>query len=71
MQPEHPTLLRMPSWRGYSIFDEEPLPLRPDDYQVTPGATPAHRWTVTRLKDGATIYQGIGPVEVIASPAPF
>jgi len=27
---------------------------------VTPGA----RWTVTSLKDGTTVYDGIGPVEI-------
>lgn len=69
--PEHPTILRMPSWLGHSIHEEMELPLQPGDYKVTPGQTNAHRWTVTQVKDGQIVYQGIGPVEVVASPAPF
>jgi len=41
-----------------------PLPLGIGDYKVTPGHG-AERWTVTSLKDGATAYSGIGPVEVM------
>ena len=63
----HPTLLRMPSWLGLDIHEERELPLDPGDYKVTPGT----RWTVTALKTGETIYQGIGPVEVVRSRAPF
>ena len=62
-----PTLLRMPSWLGEGVIDEQELPLAPGDYKVTPG----ERWTVTCLKTGATVYRGIGPVEVVRSPAPF
>lgn len=65
--PRGPTLLRMPSWLGVGLLEERELPLAPGDYKVTPG----DRWTVTLLKTGETIYSGIGPVEVIRSPAPF
>jgi hypothetical protein len=63
----YPTLLRMPSWLGLGIHEERELPLEPGDYKVTPG----ERWTVTSLKNGETVYSGIGPVEVFRSPAPF
>jgi len=39
------------------------LPLGLGDYKITPGHG-AERWTVTSLKDGTTIYNGIGPVEI-------
>lgn len=63
-----PTLLRTPSWLGLDVLEEHELPLAPGDYKVTPGKD---RWTVTSLKTGETIYSGVGPVEVIRSPAPF
>ena len=62
-----PTLLRMPSWLGEGVIEEQELPLAPGDYKVTPG----ERWTVTSLKTGELVYCGIGPVEVVRSPAPF
>ena len=57
----------MPSWLGPGIYEERELPLEPGDYKVTPG----ERWNVTSLKNGETVYSGIGPVEVVRSPAPF
>lgn len=63
---ESPTLLRMPSWLGPDVHEERELPLAPGDYKVTPG----ERWTVTSLKTGETIYQGVGPVEVLRPRAP-
>ncbi|MDR6859954.1 hypothetical protein [Variovorax guangxiensis] len=63
-----PTLLRAPSWLGRDVAEEIHLPLMPGDYKVIPGDD---RWTVTCLKTGATIYRGIGPVEVLRAPAPF
>lgn len=53
--------------KDLGIREERELPLTPGDYKVTPG----ERWTVTVLKTGETIYSGIGPVEVMRSPAPF
>jgi hypothetical protein len=50
----------MPAWYSDNTREERDLPLTPGDYKVTPGA----RWTVTSLKDGATVYSGIGPVEI-------
>jgi hypothetical protein len=55
----------MPSWLGSGLDEELELPLDPGDYKVTPG----ERWTVTLLKNGETVYKGIGPVEVVRSPA--
>ena len=34
--------------------------MAPGDYKVTPGA----RWSVISLKDGATVYEGMGPVVI-------
>lgn len=65
---EPPTLLRIPSWLGRDVREEHELPLAPGDYKVTPGDD---RWTVTCLKTSEVIYRGIGPVEVVRSPAPF
>lgn len=67
LQFDAPTLLRMPSWLGLGVHEERELQLPPVDYKVTPG----DRWTVTLLKTGETIYSGVGPVEVLRSPAPF
>jgi hypothetical protein len=54
------TLLFTPAWYSNEVREEMALPLAPGDYKVTPGA----RWTVTSLKDGTTVYDGIGPVEI-------
>ncbi|WP_395351084.1 hypothetical protein [Variovorax sp. UC122_21] len=58
--PSETTILHTPTWYSAEAHDETELPLAPGDYKVTPG----DRWTVTSLKDGATIYDGIGPVEI-------
>ncbi len=62
----HPTLLRFPSWL-YTIKEEMVLPKPPETYTVTPGEW----WTVTDTSTGVVVYNGIGPVEVLLSPAPF
>ena len=62
------TLLRVPSWLGPNVVEEIQLPLMPGDYKVMPGDD---RWTVTCLRTGRTVYRGIGPVEVLPSPAAF
>ena len=63
----HPTLLRMPPWLG--IDEYAVLPGAPADYEIVqlrPG------WlTVVRKADGQRIYTGVGPVELMRSPAPF
>lgn len=58
--PSENTILRTPTWYSAEAHDETELPLAPGDYKVTPG----ERWTVTSLKDGSTVYSGIGPVEI-------
>lgn len=63
----HPTLLRLPPRRDFNW--EVVLPLRPVDYVVRQRAA---AWFEVRV--GATealVYSGLGPVEVILSPAPF
>lgn len=54
------TTLFMPAWFSEKVREELELPLAPGDYKVTPG----ERWTVVSLKDGVTVYSGIGPVEI-------
>ena len=66
--PTSTTILRTPSWLGLGIHEEIELPNEPGDYKVTPGDD---RWAVTCLKTGERVYWGIGPVEVVRSPAPF
>lgn len=58
--PEPATILRLPSWLGSQVHEDRELPLATGDYKVTPG----DRWTVTCLKTNATVYEGIGPVEI-------
>ena len=62
---EPATILRMPSWLGSEVHEDHPLPLAPGDYKVTPG----DRWSVICLKTNATIYSGIGPVEILRERA--
>lgn len=61
--PTQTTTLYTPAWYSDTTREERELPLAPGDYKVTPGEK-GERWTVTSLKDGATIYSGIGPVEI-------
>jgi len=65
--PADIAVLYTPVW--YSDIEREarPLPLSPGDYKITPGHG-AERWTVTSLKDGTTVYSGIGPVEIRCPP---
>jgi hypothetical protein len=58
--PAETTTLCTPAWYSTKVREERQLPLAPGDYKVTPG----ERWTVTSLKDGTTVYSGIGPVEI-------
>ncbi|RYF26381.1 MAG: hypothetical protein EOO23_08580 [Comamonadaceae bacterium] len=52
---------------GLCIREGRELPLAPGDYNVTLG----ERWTVTSFKTGDSVYNGIGPVEVVRSPTLF
>jgi len=54
------SVLVTPVWYSDEVQDTRELPMAPRDYKVTPGA----RWSVTSLKDGATVYEGIGPVVI-------
>eukprot|EP01037_Dinobryon_pediforme_P008729 gene8730-8820_t len=49
--------------------DELVLPLEAAAYRVE--QVEPDRWTVTVKHTGEVLYRGIGPVEVIESPAPF
>lgn len=57
-------ILRMPAWYAPGVYEERELALEPGAYKVTPGEAGAH-WTVTLLKTGETVYNGIGPVAII------
>jgi|GEM_PF-2244611 len=54
------SVLVTPVWYSDEVQDMRELPMAPGDYKVTPGA----RWSVISLKDGATVYDGIGPVVI-------
>lgn len=64
----HPTLLRMPSWLGPTVIEEIQLDLPPDNYEVT---TKGNRVRIVERTTGQLVYAGIGPVEIVASDAPF
>jgi hypothetical protein len=49
--------------------DERVLPLEAAAYRVE--QVDPDRWKVTVKHTGEVLYLGIGPVEVIESPAPF
>jgi len=66
--PTEIAVLYTPAWYSDTEREARPLPLSPGDYKVTPGHG-AERWTVTSLKDGTTVYNGIGPVEIRRPPA--
>lgn len=61
--PSEPAVLYAPAWYSDTAREVQLLPLAPGDYKVTPGQG-GERWTVTSLKDGTTVYSGIGPVEI-------
>lgn len=64
--PTETAILYTPAWYSDKVREELELPLTPGDYKVRPG----ERWTVVSLKDGATVYSGIGPVEIQARTRP-
>lgn len=64
--PRQLTVMRFASWLGKDVRDERELPHTAGDYKITPGVG-SERWTVTLLETGEDVYNGIGPVEVIAA----
>lgn len=65
---DHPTLLRRPNADPIISRVEDFLSGSPADYRVL---QEGDLWTVTRVLDGEVVYRGLGPVEVVRSPAPF
>jgi hypothetical protein len=59
--------MRFASWLGNDVREERALPYPPTDYEVTAGASD-QRWTVTLIKTGEVVHNGIGPVELLADP---
>lgn len=57
-------LRNLQAWYSDKTREERELPLSPADYKVSPGLA-GERWTVISLKDGTTVYSGIGPVEIL------
>lgn len=65
--PDHPTLLLMPRWLGWT--EERILPLSADAYRID---QIGRDWfAVVELPTARCVYSGIGPVEVVVSRAPF
>jgi len=62
--PIDTTILYTPAWYSDEAHEEQVLPLASGDYKITPGHG-AERWTVTSLKTGDVVYNGIGPVEIL------
>lgn len=62
--PQQRTVMRFASWLGNDVQEVRDLPWPPGDYEVKAGAKPG-RWTVTLIKTGELVYNGIGPVEVV------
>ncbi len=68
MEPGHPTLLRRPNPGGIPSIVEEVLEGAPWDYMIL---HVGDAWTVKQATTGKVVYAGLGPVEVLRSPAPF
>lgn len=67
--PQQRTVMRFASWLGTDIREERVLPYLRGHYEVVPGAG-AERWTVVLVKTGEIVYNGIGPVEILAVDQP-
>lgn len=64
--PLYPTLLRTP---GRSDMPRERvLPGEPHDYVVEPAS---EGWVLVNAVPEGVVYYGLGPAEVVRSPAPF
>ncbi len=68
MEPNHPTLLRRPNPGGIPSTIEEVLPGNPWDYSIL---QVGDGWSVKCLVNCEEVYAGLGPVELLRSPAPF
>lgn len=66
-EPRHPTLLRTPSWIP-GLDSEIPLVLPAEEYEIV---RKGDRVQVVERATGKVVYDGIGPVDVSTSPAPF
>ncbi len=63
----HPTLLRMPQWLGR--IEERVLDYPIDAYRID---QISRDWfSVIEVPTATRIYCGLGPVELLISPAPF
>lgn len=67
-QRHHPTLLRRPDSARSSLMIEEVLAGDPWDYKIV---RVGDAWAVQEHTTGALVYAGLGPVEIVRSPAPF
>lgn len=63
----HPTLLQLPPWFGFP--EERKLPLEPDAYALK--EVHPDWWEVRTTGSNELIYSGLGPIEILRSPAPF
>ena len=63
----NPTLLRTPTWLQ-GMDNEIPLVLPAEEYEIIPKGD---RVQVVERGSRKVIYEGIGPAEVLTSPAPF
>lgn len=68
MEPIHPTLLRRPNPGGIPSIVEDVIPGDPWDYFIL---QVGDAWSVKHQPSGKEVYAGVGPVEVLRSPAPF
>ncbi|GKS73706.1 hypothetical protein AVME950_02440 [Acidovorax sp. SUPP950] len=61
-----PVSVRLPTWLGET--QDLPLPLWRDAYEIVRSGD---LWTLRVVHGGVLVYQGIGPIELIAEPPPF
>ncbi len=66
---DYPTLLCTPAGKMKGVFPRETvLPLEPQAYAIQ---QQGETWRVTVKRTGEVLYAGPGPVQLVASPAPF
>lgn len=66
-EQRNPTLLRTPTWLQ-GMDNEIPLVLPAEEYEIIPKGNRVH---VVERATRKVVYEGIGPAEVLTSPAPF